>query len=258
MLTFTLWTWTVRISDTKFQEDVLIIAGDVAESLNKVRMCLRHLRAKFRRVFYTPGNHDLWVHTAEDKTIADSIHKLFHLLSLCDDEDVDVFPAALCEGLSIVPLFSWYNSDFDRNDPFPTEQYSFDKYCKWPMDRHNELWRYMLYLNKRFLEVPHEGSVITFSHFLPRHGLPFWGHVAGLVKAVGCPQLDEQVRQAGSSCHIFGHSHLQCNEVFDSVRYIQNPLGYKGTRESLAMPMGEVATCTQVFHTMLNVCIPCP
>merc|ERR1712039_269552 len=106
--------------------------------------------------------------------------------------------------------------------------YCFDKYCKWPLDSSNELWRYMLFLNRHFLDVSHEGTVITFSHFLPRRGLPFWSHVAGLVKAVGCPQLDEQVRQARSSCHVFGHTHLHCNELIDGVRYVQNPLGYKG------------------------------
>jgi len=188
-------------------------------------------------VFFTPGNHDLWIHTKEQKEIPDSIDKLFRLLEVCDKLDVDVFPAMVCEGVSLLPLFSWYNADFDAEDPFPSESFFFDKYCKWPMDRHNEVWRYMLCLNREFLALPRPGffrgelpcrcTTITFSHFLPKRHLPYWEHIAGLKKAMGCPQLDEQVLEAGSQCHVFGHSHRKCSVVDNSVRYVQNPLGYQ-------------------------------
>merc|ERR1711920_1018554 len=190
-------------------------------------MCLRYLRQKFRRVFFTPGNHDLWIHTIEENEIPDSISKLFRVLQVCDEIDVDVFPAAVCEGVFVVPLFSWYNADFDEEDPWASTFYDFDKFAKWPMDKDNYVWRYMLYLNRRFLELPYPGTVITFSHFLPRRELPYWTHITGLVKAVGCPQLDPQVRQVQSQCHVFGHSHHHFDKVIQGVRYIQCPLGYQ-------------------------------
>jgi len=103
----------------------------------------------------------------------------------------------------------------------------FDKYAKWPIDKENLVWRYMLYLNSRFIDMPYPGTVLTFSHFLPRPDLPYWTHVQGLVKAVGCPQLDKQLREVRSSCHVFGHSHMQCDKVIEGVRYVQCPLGYQ-------------------------------
>jgi len=218
--------WVFSISNSKFQEDVLIVAGDLAETLGKVQLCLRHLRMKFRRVFFVPGNHDLWIHTAEDGVYADSFDKLFQLLKMCDEIDVDVFPAAVCEGVFVVPLFSWYNADFDEDDPFPYSGMTFDGWAKWPVDRDNKLWRYMLWLNRRFMEMPYPGEVITFSHFLPRVELPYWDHQPGLSKAVGCPQLDSQIRQLRSQVHVFGHSHCHCNKVIEGVRYVQSPLGY--------------------------------
>lgn len=220
--------WLYKISKTRFQEDVLIVAGDCAEHLAKLKLCLKHLRARFRRVFFTPGNHDLWVHTSEENEIVDSIEKLFRIVRLCDELDVDIFPAAISQDVYVMPLFSWYSPEFDERDPFPNSAFIFDKYCKWPMDQNNELWRYMMYLNHQFLKMPTEkGTVITFSHFLPRTTLPFHRGVPGLVKAVGCPQLDEQIRTARSQVHIFGHSHMECNQLEDGIRYIQNPLGYK-------------------------------
>jgi len=222
--------WVYTISKTRFQEDVLIVAGDCAEHLAKLRLCLKHLKARFRRVFFIPGNHDLWVHTAEENEIVDSIEKLFKIVKLCDELDVDIFPAAVCQDVYVMPLFSWYSPEFDERDPFPNSAFIFDKFCKWPMDIHNELWRYMMYLNHQFLKLPTKdpwATVITCSHFLPNTDLPFHRSVPGLVKAVGCPALEEQIKKLRSECHVFGHSHCECNMVQDGIRYVQNPLGYK-------------------------------
>lgn len=137
-----------------------------------------------------------------------------------------------------MPLLSWYNADFDEKDPWPSEQYAFDKFCSWPVDPDHQLWKYMLSMNKRFLELPFHGDVITFSHFLPRQGLPFYSATPGLVKAIGCTEIDHQVRQVKARCHVFGHSHRPCNQTEDGVLYVQNPLGYEdehGDRDPLKM-----------------------
>lgn len=216
--------WVHRLSLTQFQEDVLIVAGNVADSLSKVRACLTLLRARFRRVFFTPGNHDVWLHGTEAGT-PDSLCKLLRLLHLCDELDVDMFPAAVCDGLSVVPLFSWYNADMDEDDPFLDARCSADRFARWPLDKCELLWRYMLRLNQRSLQVQYPGNVITFSHFLPRADLPYAAHVADMAKSVGCPQLDEQVRHLRSRAHVFGHSNMKCDKLLSAVRYVQCPLG---------------------------------
>ena len=40
--------------------------------------------------------------------------------------------------------------------------------------------------------------------------------------------LDAQIRGAGSTLHVFGHTHIPCDRVVDGVRYVQQPLGYPG------------------------------
>jgi hypothetical protein len=78
------------------------------------------------------------------------------------------------------------------------------------------------------LRNPYYGDVITFSHFLPRRSLP-WSHIVpGLAQAVGCRELDTQLRKCGSRFHVYGHSHIDHSTVEDGVRYLQRSIGYTG------------------------------
>ena len=43
-----------------FPDDWLIVAGDVGERADHLRFALDILTARFARVIWTPGNHDLW------------------------------------------------------------------------------------------------------------------------------------------------------------------------------------------------------
>jgi len=135
---------------------------------------VRALRQKFRRVFYVPGNRDVWLNPSEVRTAAfpDSLAKFVSLLQACDDLGVDVFPAAVCRGVYVVPLFSWYNSDFDKKSRFDPN-INPDYMCVWPLDPHEQLWKYMLRLNEEHLRRAYRGTVLTFSHFLPLTSLPF-------------------------------------------------------------------------------------
>jgi len=216
--------WCGAIHATKFLDDVLIVAGNVADSFRALTRALTTLRAKFRRVFYIPGNHEMWIPTSESKKFPDSLCKLLAIMELCDDLDVDIFPAAVCKDVFVVPLLSWYNVHFDMKDPFPDPKSQADKYAKWPMDAAGQVWRYMLRLNQEHLCKPYHDTVITVSHFLPRHNLPVWRDT-GVMKTCGCVELDDQVREARAKCHVYGHTHYRHNQVHEGVAYVHRPLG---------------------------------
>jgi len=74
---------------------------------------------------------------------------------------------------------------------------------------------------KRWLE----GQVITFSHFLPRRGLPIGSTAYGINKAVGCEALDEQLRATDSRLHVYGRSGQRNMQVLSGVRYVHGPIG---------------------------------
>lgn len=69
--------------------------------------------------------------------------------------------------------------------------------------------------------------VITFSHFLPRAELATIYPLtpSALAYVMGSNRIDEQLRQAKSSMHVFGHSHINGDIEIEGVRYIQHSLG---------------------------------
>eukprot|EP00445_Apocalathium_hangoei_P019407 CAMPEP_0203894456 /NCGR_PEP_ID=MMETSP0359-20131031/37415_1 /ASSEMBLY_ACC=CAM_ASM_000338 /TAXON_ID=268821 /ORGANISM="Scrippsiella Hangoei, Strain SHTV-5" /LENGTH=1742 /DNA_ID=CAMNT_0050816759 /DNA_START=62 /DNA_END=5288 /DNA_ORIENTATION=- len=216
--------WAKAISRHTFQNDVLLVAGNVADTIRQLRFGLSVLRSKFRRVFFTPGNHELWVHPSEARTFPCSISKFLAILELCEELSMDVLPAAVSDGLFVVPLFSWYTAEFDEHDPHPGK-YVFDTLCKWTHMDEEKVWKFFLQLNQQFLDLPLYGEVVTFSHFLPRRSLPYSRAIPGELKAIGCAALDEQLRAARSRAHVYGHTSVRHVATEEGVTYIQNALG---------------------------------
>ena len=214
-----------QLSGTAYREDVLIVAGDIADRLPIVQWTLALLRAKFRQVLYVPGNHELWVRKGQGT----SVEKFFTILELCEALDVQTGPAKI-EGFWIVPLFSWYEASFDVDnsaDVKALDGWADFHLCKWPGEI-GPVADFFLQMNEPTLKS-YEGPVISFSHFLPRRDLlPATANLRfkGLPKVAGCTALDAQIRRLKSQLHVFGHSHISCDRLIDGVRYIQNPLRY--------------------------------
>ena len=55
------WAWCQQLSSSAYLGDVLIIAGDVSDDSAKLRETFSLLKGKFAEVFFTIGNHDLWI-----------------------------------------------------------------------------------------------------------------------------------------------------------------------------------------------------
>eukprot|EP00931_Biecheleriopsis_adriatica_P032566 TRINITY_DN18998_c0_g1_i1.p1 TRINITY_DN18998_c0_g1~~TRINITY_DN18998_c0_g1_i1.p1 ORF type:complete len:1338 (-),score=302.52 TRINITY_DN18998_c0_g1_i1:96-4043(-) len=221
--------WAHRIDDFDFQEDVLIVAGNACDTRNALVRALTTLKAKFRRVFYVPGNHELWMNPSEVSKYPDSLAKLLGLMETCDELGVDCFPSAVSEDVFIVPLLSWYSAEFDEKDPFPDPNANFDHQCRWPLDPDTQVWKYMLKLNEAHLQHPYHGTVITFSHFLPSRSLPFsaFGRAA---KAMGCEELNDQVKsiRVRNRVHVYGHSQRHFAQYEDGILYVNHHHGLEG------------------------------
>jgi len=135
-----------------FVDDVLILAGDVSDRQDRMVETLRVLRRKFARVFFAPGNHDLWVRPKEQ---CDSLDKFLWLMGLCEELGIDTSPDDL-GGVQIVPLFSWYEKPEegadslylakDGEDP-KMRLWSDNRLIRWP-EGERQIARYMLDKNK--------------------------------------------------------------------------------------------------------------
>src|SRR5262245_22553394 len=214
-----------RISSTSYLHDVLIVAGDIADDLRIIDWTLRKLRSRFSAVFYVPGNHELWVRDGE----CDSIEKFRQVLRLCDEIGIHTRPGRAGKNW-IVPLFSWYESDYDQlgeADVSSLEGWADFYFCKWPAEM-GSVSKYFLDLNESRIEE-YDGPVITLSHFLPRRELlPAVEKLIfkGLPLVAGAPALDRQIRALNAVTHVFGHSHVDFDQVIEGTRYVHHAFDY--------------------------------
>ncbi|GAU22516.1 hypothetical protein TSUD_296350 [Trifolium subterraneum] len=104
--------WVECLSTVNYKDDVLIVAGDVAETYNMFLVTMSLLRERFEHVFYVPGNHDLWCRR-EGQNYVDSLEKFNKLLDACKRIGVETNPMVI-GALGIIPLFSWYHESFDK------------------------------------------------------------------------------------------------------------------------------------------------
>ncbi|WP_204058891.1 metallophosphoesterase family protein [Microbispora corallina] len=99
------------------RDDWLIVAGDVAETPADVEWALGTLAARFARVIWAPGNHELWT-TADDPVRLRGAARYDHLVGLCRDLGVatpeDPYPVWDGPGgpVAVAPLFVLYDYSF--------------------------------------------------------------------------------------------------------------------------------------------------
>lgn len=218
-----------ELTRSGYRQDTLLVAGDIADRLEVLEDTLALLRSRFAKVFYTPGNHELWVRFEAH----DSLEKLRRVVELCDSLGVHTRPSN-AEEVWIVPLYSWYEAQFDdveSEDEDELQAWADFYFCKWPPEVTN-VSEYFRTLNAGRLSR-YEGEVITLSHFLPRRDLlPKAENLRfkSLPKVAGSSWLDAQIRTLNSRVHVFGHSHINCDRVIDGVRYVQNAFRYPSER----------------------------
>jgi hypothetical protein len=189
------WIKALRKTGGLYESDTLILAGDISDNLAIVRETLSHLVGTFRHVFFTPGNHDLWVRTQPGSGTASapsrtSLDVLDDLLQLCGDLGVKTRPG-FAAGTIVVPLLSWHHKSWDTEPELtgwgnivPADSLIMDYVrCKWPAeldgrcnddsiarrldamnDSLNDTSTAVQMLRALYPSAP----VVTFSHFVPR------------------------------------------------------------------------------------------
>jgi 3',5'-cyclic AMP phosphodiesterase CpdA len=98
-------------------DDWLLVAGDVAETVADVRWALETLAGRFRQVVWAPGNHELWTHPKDTVTLR-GVARYEHLVQMCRDLGVltpeDPYPVWDGPGgpVAVAPLFLLYDYSF--------------------------------------------------------------------------------------------------------------------------------------------------
>lgn len=217
--------WFFNLSNIDYQDDVLILAGDISDDNSKLAQCFTQFKKKFRYVLYVPGNHDLWVHRSQEH---DSIEKFHTVTDIAHDCDIITNPLYL-SGVCIIPLLSWYDFSFGQPNLQLEKSWMDFKACAWPNNWDmKDVTQFFLNQNPVCLKNKIE-KVISFSHFLPRIDLlpsfiPASFHY--LRPIMGTPELDKQLHLLKSNIHIYGHSHINRQTYKNNILYINNAFGY--------------------------------
>src|SRR5215475_9349316 len=101
--------WVANLSGAEYQDDVLILAGDVTDTRRLLDWCLSALAKRFKKVLFTPGNHDLWV-IREDREM-NSLQK-FDEVSVVVESRGASMEAFRERDVENIPLFAWYDYSF--------------------------------------------------------------------------------------------------------------------------------------------------
>ena len=219
------WAWVNNISKLEYQDDMLILAGDISNLTVLLKKVFQTLVKSFKKVFYVPGNHDLW--TIKNGN-SDSLARFETLLKLAKDCGICTTPMIKKE-IAIIPLFAWYDYSFaDFSDELSHCWRDFTA-CKWPPGYDEKrITHFFLSLNEP-LPILKNTYTISFSHFLPRIDLmPDYIPLEKqkIYPVLGTSLLERQIRQLGSKIHIYGHSHVNMQVKKNDIWYINNAFGY--------------------------------
>ena len=235
--------WIENLKEKK--NEALILAGDVSDRLDRLERTFRVLKEKYAAVFYTPGNHDVWLRESEG--YEDSFEKLDAVLQLARQCGVGTGVGILGreKRCVVAPLLAWYHASFDTEPKItmwrgiPAARMVMTDYrrCKWPdgadgrgeviakaMDDRNDE------IESQLRDIRgDDDDLVTFSHFLPRIELvpeKRFLFLPTLTEAIGSRYLGDRVQRIRPNVHVFGHTHINWDSEIDGVRYIQAALAY--------------------------------
>ncbi|MFJ3669830.1 metallophosphoesterase family protein [Streptomyces sp. NPDC090106] len=225
-------------------EDWLLVAGDVAETVADIRWALTTLTGRFRKVLWAPGNHELWTHPRDEVTLR-GVARYEHLVALCRELGVttpeDPYPLWNGPGgpVAVAPLFLLYDYSFlpagcatkdeglayahgtgivcnDEHllhpDPYPSRE----AWCRARVE----------VTERRLAELPGDLPTVLMGHW-PLHRHPtdvLW--YPEFAMWCGTAATADWHRRFRVDTMVYGHLHIPRTTWHDGVRFEEVSVGY--------------------------------
>lgn len=227
----------------RHQDDWLIVAGDVAESVEAIAWTLGLLRERFAKVIWTPGNHELWtVSSSPDAPRGARRYEL--LVELCRRLDIvtpeDEYPVFETdrESFVVAPLFLLYDYSFRDSgtsladameyaystglvftdeqllypDPFPSRQ----DWCAHRVEL----------TERRLAAIPERLRTVLVTHFPLHRGPTTMLRHQHLAMWCGTELTADWHTRFRAAVAVYGHLHIPVTLEYDGVRFEEVSLGY--------------------------------
>src|SRR5215471_14221752 len=193
--------WIANLSIAEYQEDVLILAGDVSDTSRLLEWCLCALAKRFKNVLFVPGNHELWV--IREKREMNSLQKFEDVCALVESSGASMRMFRE-RGVSIIPLLGWYDYSFGQPSKELRSMWMDYRSCRWPSGyTEKDITAHFTAFNNNHSSFAGD-KAITYSHFMPRIDL-MPGFISNkntlLYPILGSTQLERQLRGLNPDIH---------------------------------------------------------
>ncbi len=113
------------------RQDVLVLVGDLAKDEDALRECLEFFRGFPGHAFAVPGNHDVWMHSAEEADSDERRRRFNETVRAFGIHPLEDEPVVV-NGVGLAGTMGWYDYSF-RDDELgiPLDVYRCKSYGEW-------------------------------------------------------------------------------------------------------------------------------
>jgi predicted phosphodiesterase len=224
-----------------FPKDWLVVAGDVAEGPARFRDGFQQLTERFAKVFWAPGNHDLWTVPGpwgKGARKYDALVEIARTLGVVTPEDPYVIWPGAGEACAIVPTLLLYDYSF-RPDDVPL-----DGVVAWAREERSVCGDEMLldpapYASRsewchrrlqstelRLEALGRETPKIIVNHYPLRRDLVHLPRIPRFSPWCGTVHTEDWHRRYNVRVAVSGHLHMRRTDFRDGTRFDEVSLGY--------------------------------
>lgn len=230
----------------KDPDDWLIVAGDVAERVDDIADVLRRLSARFEKVIWVPGNHELYT-TAKDPLQIHGVARYDYLVQTARDLGVitpeDIYPlfdpGNGAEPVRVVPMFLLYDYTFrpegttnalqalavarERNvvatDEFLLSPEPFGTRDAWSRSR-------IASTQERLDAIDPAEKTVLINHWPLRREPTEVLMYPEFSLWCGSERTADWHLRYNAACCVYGHLHIPRTTYYDGVRFEEVSVGY--------------------------------